>query len=105
MKDSKSSDVQPLLNDQEKKVKTSSSIKRYFHICWVCVAVALYSHWDKNKSKIMQSYTQNSQQNNLVQFDQTFPKKMNKCCSKDLLRKLAWEKAKMEENRRIINEK
>ena len=82
MKDSKSSDVQPLLNDQEKKVKTSSSIKRYFHICWVCVAVALYSHWDKNKSKIMQSYTQNSQQNNLVQFDQT----LNKCCSQDFLR-------------------
>ena len=70
MKDSKSSDVQPLLNDQEKKVKTSSSIwgnlikelGKWFGISWILIVVWVMLLFRGE----IQLVTQSSQQNHVV---------------------------------------
>ncbi len=69
-KNIKSSDVQPLLNDQEKKVKTSSSIwgnlikelGKWFGISWILIVVWVMLHF---KGEI-QLVKQSSQQNHVV---------------------------------------
>ena len=71
MKDSKSSDVQPLLNDQEKKVKTSSSIwgnfikelGKWFGISWILIVVWVMLLFRGE----IQLVTQSSQQNHIDQ--------------------------------------